>query len=91
MIEKKVSYDMKRCGHTVWKRGREMSDMTLETEKTAQLPAEDAAPVNPEENPEILRLIDEGLFIPYEKSLIGLLFFRKDHRGAHTRIDPTND
>lgn len=40
---------------------------------------------------EILQMIDEGSFIPYEKSLIELLFYRKDHRSAHTRSDPTND
>ena len=40
---------------------------------------------------EILRMIDDGRFIPYEKSLIELLFFRRDHRGSHTRSDPTND
>ena len=40
---------------------------------------------------EILRMIDDGRFIPYEKSLIELLFFRRNHRSAHTRIDPTND
>ena len=39
---------------------------------------------------EILKMIDDGLFIPYEKSLIELLFFRKDHRSSHTRSDPTN-
>jgi len=40
---------------------------------------------------EILQMIDSGLFIPYEKSLIELLFFRRDHRSSHTREDPTND
>jgi len=40
---------------------------------------------------EILQMIDDGSFIPYEKSLIELLFYRKDHRSAHTRNDPTND
>ena len=40
---------------------------------------------------EILRMIDDGRFIPYEKSLIELLFFRRNHRSAHTRTDPTND
>ena len=40
---------------------------------------------------EILQMIDDGRFIPYEKSLIELLFFRRNHRGAHTRSDPTND
>lgn len=38
---------------------------------------------------EILQMIDDGRFIPYEKSLIELLFFRKDHRGSHTKKDPT--
>ncbi len=39
---------------------------------------------------EILRMIDSGEFIPYEKSLIELLFFRRNHRSAHTGSDPTN-
>ncbi len=38
---------------------------------------------------EIKQMIDDGRFIPYEKSMIDLLFFRKDHRGAHTRPDLT--
>lgn len=38
---------------------------------------------------EILEMIDGGQFIPYAKSLIELLFFRKDHRSAHTGNDPT--
>ncbi len=38
---------------------------------------------------EILRMIDSGEFIPYEKSLIELLFFRRDHRSSHTRSDWT--
>ncbi len=37
---------------------------------------------------EILRMIDSGEFIPYEKSLFELLFFRKDHRSVHTGSDP---
>ena len=36
---------------------------------------------------EILQMIDDGLFIPYEKSQIELLFFRRDHRSSHTRTD----
>ena len=36
---------------------------------------------------EILEMIDGGQFIPYAKSLIELLFFRKDHRSAHTGND----
>ena len=38
---------------------------------------------------EILRMIDDGFFIPYEKSLIELLFFRRNHRSSHTGNDPT--
>lgn len=38
---------------------------------------------------EVLQMIDDGSFIPYEKSLIELLFFRRDHRSAHSRPDPT--
>lgn len=34
---------------------------------------------------EILKLIDEEIFIPYHKSLIELLFFMKDTKGSHTR------
>ncbi len=36
---------------------------------------------------EIFRLIDEGKFIPYDKSLIDYLFFRRDHRGSLTRSE----
>ena len=36
---------------------------------------------------EILRMIDDGRFIPYEKSQIELLFFRRNHRSSHTRSD----
>ncbi|MBQ7655666.1 MAG: NUDIX domain-containing protein [Clostridia bacterium] len=38
---------------------------------------------------EILRMIDDGSFIPYEKSLIELLFFRRNHRSSHTHEDHT--
>ena len=40
---------------------------------------------------EILQMIDDGRFIPYEKSQIELLFFRRNNRSSHTRSDPTND
>jgi hypothetical protein len=36
-------------------------------------------------------MIDDGRFIPYEKSQIELLLFRRNHRSSHTRNDPTND
>ena len=38
---------------------------------------------------EILRMIDDGQFISYEKSLIELLFFFRNHSGTHTTDDPT--
>ena len=38
---------------------------------------------------EILQLIDTGKFIPYEKSLIELLFFLRNHRSSHTKKDFT--
>ena len=38
---------------------------------------------------EIHQMIDDGEFIPYEKGLIDLLFFQRNHRGAHTRRDTT--
>ena len=38
---------------------------------------------------EIMKMIDDGEFIPYEKSLIELLFYRKDHRSSHTKADIT--
>ena len=38
---------------------------------------------------EILRLIDGDLFVPYEKSMIELLFYRRDHRSSHTKPDPS--
>ena len=40
---------------------------------------------------EILQMIGDGLFIPYEKSLIELLFSRRNNRSAHTREDPVKD
>lgn len=36
---------------------------------------------------EILGMIDDGSFIPYEKSLIEMLFFRRNHRSSTTRRD----
>ena len=38
---------------------------------------------------EIMQMIDDGQFIPYDKGLIDLLFFQRNHRGAHTRWDTT--
>lgn len=36
---------------------------------------------------EICSMIDSGQFIPYQKDLIGLLFFLRNHRGVHTKAD----
>ena len=38
---------------------------------------------------EIMKMIGEGVFIPYHKSVIELLFFLRNHRGLHTRKDDT--
>ena len=38
---------------------------------------------------EILHMIDTGEFIPYEKGLIELLFFRRNHRTIQTKKDTT--
>ena len=38
---------------------------------------------------EILKMLEEGVFIPYHKALIELLFYLKDHEGAHTGKDGT--
>ena len=51
---------------------------------------EEVQTVRSAEKEEILRMIDDGQFISYEKSLIELLFFRRNHRSSHTRSDPTN-
>ena len=36
---------------------------------------------------EIFRMIDDGIFIPYHKSFMELLFFMRNHKGTHTRKD----
>ena len=54
-----------------------------------QLQYEEVQAVRWASKEEIIRMIDDGRFIPYEKSLIELLFFRRNHRSAHTRNDPT--
>ena len=59
--------------------------------RSLHLQAEEVQAVCWASKEKILRMIDSGEFIPYEKSLIELLFFRKDHRSSHTRSDPPND
>lgn len=56
-------------------------------EEELHLQAEEVAEVRWAGAEEILAMIDGGSFIPYEKSLISLLFFLRDHRSAHTRTD----
>ena len=36
---------------------------------------------------EVLRLLDQGEFIPYHRSFLELIFFMRDHEGAHTSTD----
>ena len=38
---------------------------------------------------EILQMIDDRQFIPYEKGLVSLLFFMRNHRSVETYRDPT--
>ena len=40
---------------------------------------------------EILQMIDDDVFVPFEKSMIELLFYRRDHRSSHTKKDPSKD
>ena len=64
--------------------------LTRETDlQTLRLQYEEVQRVRWATLDEILAMIDDGRFIPYEKSLIQLLFFRRDHGGAHTGPDPT--
>ncbi|MBR5743058.1 MAG: NUDIX domain-containing protein, partial [Clostridia bacterium] len=53
------------------------------------LQREEVAEVRWAEEGEILRMIGEGTFIPYEKGLISLLFCLWSRRDAHTKPDPT--
>ena len=65
--------------------------LTQEVDLSAlRLQPEEVQAVRWAEKEEILAMIDDGRFIPYEKSLIGLLFFLRDHRSTHTRSDDTN-
>ncbi len=57
--------------------------------RTLHLQYEEVQAVRWAEKEDIFRMIDSEEFIPYEKGLIELLFFLKDHRGAHTRNDFT--
>ncbi len=54
---------------------------------TLKLQYEEVEKVKWADKEEIFSLLNEGLFIPYHRSLIDLLFYFKDHEGAHTRKD----
>ena len=52
---------------------------------TLRLQPEEVQAVRWAEQEEILQMIDDGRFIPYEKSLISFLFSRRINRSSHTR------
>ena len=52
---------------------------------TLRLQPEEVQAVRWAEQEEILQMIDDGRFIPYEKSLISFLFSRRLNRSSHTR------
>ncbi|MBQ6565970.1 MAG: NUDIX domain-containing protein [Treponema sp.] len=58
--------------------------------KTLTLQPEEVQAVRWAEKDEIMRMIDGGEFIPYEKGLIELLFSRRTNRNAQTRKDWTS-
>ena len=57
--------------------------------KSLRLQPEEVQAVRWATEDEILQMIDDGRFIPYEKSQISLLFFRRNHRSSHTKSDWT--
>ena len=60
--------------------------LTLPLEpESLHLQYEEVQAVRWAEKDEILQMIDDGTFIPYEKSLIDLLFSRRNNRSAHTK------
>ena len=65
------------------RRDADLSELTLQYEEVQA--------VRWASREEILGMIDEGSFIPYEKGLIELLFHLQNRQDAHTRSDPTND
>jgi hypothetical protein len=46
------------------------------------LQAEEVSAVRWATRDEIMEMVDNGLFIPYDKGLLQYLFFLKDHRGC---------
>ena len=53
--------------------------------ETLRLQPEEVQAARWAEQEEILQMIDDGRFIPYEKSLISFLFSRRLNRSSHTR------
>lgn len=60
----------------------DMSEITLQAEEVAEVKWADMET--------ILKMIDEGVFIPYHRALVELLFFMRDHIGARTGEDATS-
>ena len=58
---------------------------------TLTLQPEEVQTVRWADKEEILQMIDDRTFIPYEKSLIELLFYRRNRRSSHTRNDGDDD
>lgn len=56
-------------------------------ENTCRLQSEEVAEVKWLSSEEILQKISDGSFIPYEESLINLIFALRNHKGEHTRED----
>ena len=63
--------------------------MDIDTE-SLKLQAEEVEAVRWSSLKEILMMIDKGLFIPYEKSFIELLFRLRLHRDIHSRSDTSS-
>ncbi len=62
----------------------------MDVDKTAcALQHEEVAEVEWLTKEEIMQKIEDGSFIPYNKGLVELLFFLRNHRGTHTRKDTT--
>lgn len=56
-------------------------------ESTCRLQQEEVAEVRWLSQEEILQKISDGSFIPYEESLVNLIFALRNHRGDHSRED----
>ena len=63
--------------------------MDIDT-KSLKLQEEEVEAVRWSSLEEILMMIDSGIFIPYEKSFVELLFRLRLHRDIHSRSDTSN-